>query len=115
MSAVAVRVAVHTHPGIQTDPLLNDSHTMTTTDHPDSATTWRDLADQLTPKQILELEYCEREQIPPGLATPQHLCTDKQTPARNVGGSVIQAGYHNRFETGRRRKVLSEDCFRWLR
>lgn len=43
---------------------------MTTT--PDNVTTWRDLADQLTPQQVAELEYCEREQIPPGLATEQH-------------------------------------------
>jgi hypothetical protein len=29
----------------------------------DDATSWRDLADQLTPEQIAELEYCEREQV----------------------------------------------------
>jgi hypothetical protein len=38
----------------------------------DNASTWRDLTDQLTPKQIAELEYCEREQIPPGMAAPRH-------------------------------------------
>ena len=44
------------------------------------ATTWRDLADQLTPAQVAELEYCEREQIPPGRA---------DVPAVTVGtGSV---------------------------
>ena len=36
------------------------------TTHDDNATTWRDLADQPTPLQVAELEYCEREQIPPG-------------------------------------------------
>jgi hypothetical protein len=41
------------------------------TTHDDNATTWRDLADQLTPRQIAELEYCERENPPPGLAGPQ--------------------------------------------
>ncbi len=40
---------------------------MTHATHDDNATTWRDLADQLTPKQIVELEYCDREQIPPGI------------------------------------------------
>ena len=38
----------------------------------DDAATWRDLTDQLTPKQIAEMEYCEREGIPPGLTGPQH-------------------------------------------
>jgi len=42
----------------------------TNTTHDDNATTWRDLADQLTPGQIAELEYCEREQIPPGIPDP---------------------------------------------
>jgi hypothetical protein len=32
----------------------------TTTTHDDNATTWRDLADQLTPEQIAGLEGCER-------------------------------------------------------
>jgi hypothetical protein len=35
------------------------------------AETWRDLTDQLTAEQIAELEYCEREQLPPGIAGPQ--------------------------------------------
>jgi integrase len=43
-----------------------------TTMRDDNASTWRDLTDQLTPKQIAELEYCEREQIPPGMAAPRH-------------------------------------------
>lgn len=37
------------------------------TTHDDNATTWRDLADQLTPKQIADLEYWDREQVPPGI------------------------------------------------
>jgi hypothetical protein len=37
------------------------------TTHDDNATTWRDLADQLTPKQIVDLEVCDRKQIPPGI------------------------------------------------
>ena len=43
---------------------------MTDTTHDDNATRWRDLADQLTPQQITELEYCEREGIPPGMPDP---------------------------------------------
>ena len=66
-------------------------------------TTWRALADQLTPEQIAELEYCEREQIPPGLADPEHhlncaramacenfiqrLCADVAAPA-DAGGTI---------------------------
>ena len=38
--------------------------------HDDNATTWRDLADQLTPEQVAELEYCEREDYAPDLASP---------------------------------------------
>jgi hypothetical protein len=68
--------------------------------HDDNATTWRDLADPLTPQQIAELEYCEREQVPPGLASPQHrlngaramsrenivhaLCADIAAPADSI-------------------------------
>ncbi len=37
---------------------------MTTYTHDDNATTWRDLADQLTPQQVAELEYCERATDP---------------------------------------------------
>lgn len=37
----------------------------------DNVTTWRDLADQLTPEQVAEIEYCERHQIPPGIASEQ--------------------------------------------
>jgi hypothetical protein len=39
---------------------------------PDNTATWRDLADQLTPQQVAELEYCEREGIPPGMVEPRH-------------------------------------------
>jgi hypothetical protein len=39
----------------------------------DDAATWRELADQLTPEQVAEVEYCERFDIPPGLATAEHL------------------------------------------
>ena len=35
-------------------------------------TSWRDLIAELTAEQITELEYCEREQIPPGLTTEQN-------------------------------------------
>jgi hypothetical protein len=55
-----------------------------TTTH-DDATTWRDLADQLTPQQIAEMEYCEREGIPPGLTSPQH----QLNCARAMGASVM--------------------------
>lgn len=44
---------------------------MTTTPE-NTAATWRDLADQLTPEQISLLEYCEREQVPPGIADAEH-------------------------------------------
>jgi hypothetical protein len=41
------------------------------TTHDDNATTWLDLAGQLTPEQIAEPEYCERRQIPPGSSLPR--------------------------------------------
>src|SRR5258708_4500259 len=44
-----------------------------TTTHDDNATTWRDLADQLTPEQLAEMTYCERAQVPPGLCEPNNL------------------------------------------
>ena len=40
------------------------------TTHDDYATTWRDLRDQLTPAQIAEMEYCERDGIPPASLMP---------------------------------------------
>lgn len=40
--------------------------------HDDNARSWRDLIDQPTPEQVAELEYCEREQNPPGAAAPHH-------------------------------------------
>lgn len=54
----------------------------------DNATTWRDLADQLTPKQIAELEYCERKQIPPGVFSPQGQLNCARAMARE---NIIQA------------------------
>lgn len=60
-----------------------------TTTHPDNATTWRDLADQLTPQQVAELEYCECEQIPPGLASPQgHLNCARAMVRRNLNQAL---------------------------
>jgi hypothetical protein len=46
-------------------------------------TTWRDLSDLLTAEQIAELEYCEREQIPPGLADEQHRVNCARMMARD--------------------------------
>jgi len=62
---------------------------MTTT--PDNtATTWRDLADQLTPEQISELEYCEREEIPPGAASAQgHLNHARKLAELNVARAMF--------------------------
>ena len=40
--------------------------------HDENAASWRDLTDQLTPAQIAELEYCERQQVPPGISNPQN-------------------------------------------
>jgi hypothetical protein len=59
-----------------------------TTTHDDNATTWRELADQLTPEQIAELEYCEREGIPPGLADPEHQLNGARAMAKH---NLIQA------------------------
>jgi hypothetical protein len=58
------------------------------TTHDDNATSWRDLIDQLTPEQIAELEYCEREGIPPGLADPEHQLNGARAMAEH---NVIQA------------------------
>jgi hypothetical protein len=78
--------------------------TYTVPDNP--AQSWRDLADQLTPQQIAEMEYCEREGIPPGLTSPQHqlnaaramarhniiqaLCADITPPAEAVAGEAYE-------------------------
>lgn len=90
-----------------------------TTTHDDNATTWRDLADQLTPQQIAEMEYCERAGIPPGLTSPQHqlncaralsahniiqaLCADIPTPPDAAGTvhdwEVWGGGRHGRMYT----------------
>ena len=56
--------------------------------HDDDATTWRDLADQLTPQQIAEMEYCEREQIPPGLSEPRHFLNSARAMIRH---NLVQA------------------------
>lgn len=70
----------------------------------DNADTWRDLTEQLTPKQIAELEYCEREGVPPCMTDPrqgllniaraeaqrnliQVLCADIAPPTYAVGGT----------------------------
>lgn len=54
------------------------------------ATTWRDLADQLTPQQVADIEYCERQQIPPGLTSPEH----RLNYARKlIEGNIAQAVY----------------------
>ncbi|ORV61492.1 hypothetical protein AWC03_09865 [Mycobacterium europaeum] len=89
------------------------------TAHDDNAVSWRELADQLTPKQIAELEYCEREQIPPGVYSPQSqlncaramarhnitqaLCADVPLPS-DAAGDVAeweewQGGGHARMYT----------------
>jgi hypothetical protein len=88
-----------------------------TTTHDDNAMTWRDLTDQLTPQQIAELEYCEREQIPPGLAGPQGqlncaramarrnliqaLCADIAPPAEAVAGEIYDWEERENDEFGR--------------
>jgi hypothetical protein len=53
-----------------------------------TATTWRDLADQLTPDQIAELEYCEREQVPPGAFSAQGQLNCARSMAQH---NIIQA------------------------
>ena len=56
----------------------------------DNATTWRDLADQLTPEQVAELDYCEREQIPPGAATPLgHLNHARKLAELNIARAMF--------------------------
>lgn len=53
-----------------------------------NATSWRDLVDQLTPQQVAELEYCEREQVPPGVFSPQTQLNCARAMARH---NIIQA------------------------
>lgn len=56
----------------------------------DDATTWRDLADQLTAEQIAELEYLESEQLPPGIASPQNYLNHARKLAElNLARSVF--------------------------
>lgn len=60
-----------------------------TATHDDNATSWRDLADQLTAEQIAELEYCERAQIPPEVDQPQgHLNYARAMAQRNLAQAV---------------------------
>ncbi|BCP00688.1 hypothetical protein [Mycobacterium intracellulare] len=54
----------------------------------DDATAWRDLVDQLTPEQVAELEYCEREQVPPGVSSPQSQLNCARAMAKH---NIIQA------------------------
>ena len=55
-----------------------------------TATTWRDLSDQLTPEQISELEYLEREGIPPGAASPQgHLNHARKLAELNIARTTL--------------------------
>lgn len=54
----------------------------------DDATDWRDLADQLTPTQVAELEYCERENVPPGMGTPRHFLNAARAMIRH---NLVQA------------------------
>lgn len=58
----------------------------------DNVTTWRDLADQLTPQQVAELEYCEREQIPPGLTEPHHRLNGARAMIRRNIAQAFCAG-----------------------
>ncbi len=56
----------------------------------DNATTWRDLADQLTPAQIAEIEYCEREGTPPGIANPSnHLNHARKLAELNIARAMF--------------------------
>jgi hypothetical protein len=79
------------------------------------------LADQLTPQQVAELEYCEREGIPPGMAEPkyqlncarevarynfiQELCADIAPPADALG--------HWRPATRRNYRGAARGFFAW--
>lgn len=54
-----------------------------------TATNWRDLADQLTAEQVALMEYCEANEIPPGLATQQgHLNAALTMIAENEAQAV---------------------------
>ncbi len=52
-----------------------------------TATTWCDLADQLTAEQFAELEYCERENIPPKV--PPAMPEERQRGLLNMARSRI--------------------------
>jgi hypothetical protein len=86
-------------------------------------TTWRGLADLLTAEQIAELEYCEREEIPPGLADERHrvncarmmarhnliqqLCADVAAPVDAVGEPDVWQDWGDGY--GRMYTVSSRD------
>lgn len=63
---------------------------MTTTN--DNARTWRDLIDDLTPEQVAELEYCEANQIPPGLTEPHHQLNYARAAIRSNLAQAFCAG-----------------------
>ena len=95
-----------------------------TTTH-DDATGWRDLADQLTAQQIAEMEYCEREGIPPGMTSPQHqlnaaramarhniiqaLCADIASPVEAAAGEVYDWEERGADKFGRMYAISSRD------
>ena len=60
--------------------------TNNTTAH-DDATTWRDLADQLTPEQVARMKYWERQRFAPDLAEPENLLSSAR---RLIGENLIQ-------------------------
>ena len=56
-----------------------------TTAPDDTANCWRDLADQLTDEQVAEIEYMERENIPPRVTAEQgHLNYARMAAAHNL-------------------------------
>ena len=51
----------------------------------DNVASWRDLADQLTDEQVAEIEYMERENIPPRVTAEQgHLNYARMAAAHNL-------------------------------
>ena len=58
----------------------------------DNVAHWRDLADQLTPEQVAEIEYMERENIPPRITAEQgHLNYARMAAAHNLA-QALHAG-----------------------
>lgn len=67
-------------------------------------TTWRDLADQLTPDQIAEIEHCERER--------DHgvWCRSYTVWERQAAGSLVQVvGYQYGDDRPVERVIIHED------